>query len=229
MVDTSQGDLRTAGRADRPARTGWAGWAPFSGIAFVVLFVASVFMDNTPNANASDAAWTSYFASAGNRGLAVAAGFLGVLAALALMSFLVIVWTRVAAGRPGAASPLPVAAAAVSAACIAVGSLLQALIPGGMIFSSLPEPSPAIMRVLGGAAGPLILVGGMLALALAVASLTLQARAARVFGRGMTIFSLVVAVISVFSFAFFPVLAPLVWVVTVSIVLIRRPALARAT
>jgi hypothetical protein len=130
-------------------------------------------------------------------------------------------------GRPGAASPLPVAAAAVSAACIAVGSLLQTLIPGGMIFGSLPEPSPAIMRVLDGVAGPLILVGGMLALA--VASLTLQARAAGVFGRGMTIFSLVVAVISVFSFAFFPVLAPLVWVVTVSIVLIRRPALARAT
>jgi hypothetical protein len=47
---------------------------PFSGIAFVVLFVASVFMDNTPNANATDAAWTSYFASAGNRGSAVAAG-----------------------------------------------------------------------------------------------------------------------------------------------------------
>jgi hypothetical protein len=65
-----------------------------SGITFVVLFVASVFMDNTPNANA------------------------------------------------------------VSAARIAVGSLLQALIPEGMIFNSLPEPSPDIMRVLGGTACP---------------------------------------------------------------------------
>jgi hypothetical protein len=31
----------------------------------------------------------------------------------------------------------------------------------------------------------------------------------------------------VFAFEFFPVLAPLIWVVTVSIVLIRRPVLAR--
>ena len=234
MVDTSQSGLRTAGRAERLAQPGWSGWAPLSGIAFVVLFVASVFMDNTPNANASNAAWTSYFASAGNRGLAVTAGFLGVLAALALMSFLVLTWTRVAGaghlatGRPGTASLLPVAAAAVSAACVAIGSLLQTLIPGGMIFSSLPEPSPDIMRVLGGVAAPLILVGGMLALALAVASLTLQGRAAGAFGKGMTIFGLVVAVITLFSFVFFPVLAPLIWVVTVSVALIRRPALAQA-
>ena len=144
-------------------------------------------------------------------------------AALALLSFLVIIWTRVAAvSRPGAASPLPIAAATMSAACIAVGSLLQALIPGSMIFNSLPEPSPGIIRVFSEAAGPLILVGGMLALALAVASLTLQARAAGAFGKGMTIFSLIVAVLTVFSFQFFPVLAPLIWAVTVSVVLIRR-------
>ncbi len=150
----------------------------------------------------------------------------GVAAALALVSFLAIVWTRVAAAaRPGVASPLPAAAAAVSAACIAVGSL-QALIPGGMIFDSLPEPSPDIMRVLEDAEGPLIFVGGMLALALAVASLALQARAAGAFGTGMTVFSLVVAGITVFSFQFFPALAPLVWAVTVSIALIRRPTLA---
>jgi hypothetical protein len=55
-----------------------------------------------------------------------------------------------------------------------------------------------------------------------------QARAAGAFGKGMTIFGLVVAVITLFSFVFFPVLAPLIWVVTVSIILIRRPALARA-
>ena len=139
-----------------------------------------------------------------------------------------IIWARVAAAaRPSAASPLPVAATAISA-CIAVGSLLQALIPGGMIFGSLPEPSPDIMRVLGSAAAPLILVGGMLALALAVASLALQARAAGAFGTSMTIFSLVVAGITVFSFQFFPVLAPLVWAVTLSIALIRRPTLARS-
>ena len=53
-------------------------------------------MDNTPDANASNAAWTSYFASAGHRGTALASGFLGVAATLAPLAFLVIIWTRVA-------------------------------------------------------------------------------------------------------------------------------------
>jgi len=66
----------------------------------------------------------------------------------------------------------------------------------------------------------------MLALALAVASLALQARAAGAFSTGMTIFSLIVAGITVFSFQFFPVLAPLAWALAVSITLIRRPTLA---
>jgi hypothetical protein len=34
-------------------------------------------MDNTPNANASDTAWTRYFASVSNREIAVAGAFLG--------------------------------------------------------------------------------------------------------------------------------------------------------
>jgi hypothetical protein len=46
MIDTSQGDLGAAGRAERPARPGraerparpgWLGSAPSSGIAFLVL------------------------------------------------------------------------------------------------------------------------------------------------------------------------------------------------
>jgi hypothetical protein len=226
MVDISKSELRAADTAQRPARPGWPGWGPASGFAFVVVFVASVFLDTTPDANASNAAWTSYFASAGHRETALAAGFLAVVAALALMSFLVITWTRIAAaGRAGLTSPLPVAAAAVCAACITAGSLLQALIPASMTFNSLPEPSPDIMRVLNQAAGPLILVGGMLALALAMASLALQARAAGAFGKALTIFTLIAAVITVFSFQFFPVLAPLAWTATISIVLIRRPAL----
>jgi hypothetical protein len=228
MVETSQGRSRPAHSIERPAGTGWAGWGPASGIVFVVFFVATAFMSSTPDTNASNSAWTSWFASSSHRELLLAAGFTGLVAALALLSFIANIWTRIAAVTQARASnPLPVAAGAVAAACIAVGALLQALIPGSMIFNSLPEPSPGIMRILENTAGPLVFGGGMIALALAMAGLTLQARAVGAFGRGLTIFSLVVAVLTVFAFEFFPVLAPLTWVVTISVVLIRRPAFAR--
>jgi hypothetical protein len=228
MVETTQGRSRPAHSTERPAGAGWPGWGPGSGIAFVVLFVVTAFMSSTPDTNASNAAWTAWFAGAAHRDLLLVAGLTGLAAALALLSFIANIWTRIAAvSGARVTNPLPVAAGAVAAACIAVGALLQALIPGSMIFNSLPEPSPGIMRILENTAGPLVFGGGMIALALAVAGLALQARAADAFGKGLTIFSLVVAVLTVFAFEFFPVLAPLIWVVTISIVLIRRPALVR--
>jgi hypothetical protein len=228
MVDTSQGGLRAAVSPESTTSGGWPGWGPLSGIAFVVFFVATSFMSDTPSAADSNAAWTAWFASAAHRDVLTATGFTGLVAALALLSFIVNIWTRVAVvSGARVTNPLPVAAAAVAAAAIASGALLQAVIPGAMVFNSMPEPSPGIIRVLENVAGPLVFVGGMIALALAVASLALQARAAGAFGKRLTIFSLVVAVLTVFSFEFFPVLAPLVWVVTVSIILIRRPALIR--
>jgi hypothetical protein len=228
MVDTSQGGLHAAVSQESAARGAWPGWAPLSGIAFLVLFVATAFMSGTPDANASDSAWTAWFADAAHRDVLTATAFTGLAAALALMSFIVNIWIRVAAVGPArVTNPLPVAAAAVAAAAIACGALLQAAIPGAMIFNSMPEPSPGIMRVLENVSSPLVFIGGMVALALAVASLSLQARAAGAFGSRLTIFSLVVAVLTLFSFEFFPLLAPLAWVVTVIVILIRRPALVR--
>jgi len=227
MVDTSQGESRPAASAQRPVRP-WRG--PASGIAFIVLFVAAVFMDNLPAGNASDRAWTAYFASAAHRVSMIVSGFLLVAAALALLSFFVFTWTRVTrAARPGGTSLLPVAAAGVSAACIAAGGALGAVVPGSMVFGSQPEPAPGILRVLATLGIPLVLVGGMVPLALAVASLSLQAKAAGIFGRGMAGVGLAVAVITLFSFEFFTMLAMLAWVLAVSVVVIRRPELAPAS
>jgi hypothetical protein len=43
-----------------------------------------------------------------------------------------------------------------------------------------------------------------------------------VFGKGLTIFSLVVAVVALFSFIFFPMLLVLVWFLVASLMLFRR-------
>lgn len=115
--ETSQGGPLPAVTPESTDSTGWPGWGPLSGIAFVVLFVATAFMSGTPDTNASDSAWTAWFASAAHRDVLTATAFTGLAAALALMSFIVNIWTRVAAvGRARVTNPLPVAAAAAGPA-----------------------------------------------------------------------------------------------------------------
>jgi hypothetical protein len=194
-------------------------------VAFVVLFIGGFFALNTPDANASDKKWVDFFASSGNRISLVVSAFLFVLAGLCLLWFLTMVWSRVAAARrPEATSPLPLLAAGAAAISIGIGGVFNAVIAGAMIFGpgKLPEPRADILRVFGQISFPLIAVSGMIAFALALGCLSLQARRAGVFGRGLTIFSLVVAVVALFSFIFFPMLLVLVWFLVASIILLRR-------
>lgn len=226
MADTA-GLIDTTARAG-PSHAAPSRWAGAVGVGFVVLFVAGALMDNTPQTNASDAKWISYYASSGNRATLLVAGFLLVLAALCLLAFFSVLWNRVAAAREGRrTNPLPVVAAAAGGAGIAIGAFLSASIAGGMVFGNLPEPAPAIMRLVEQLGFPLLMVAGMFAVALAIAAVSLQAKAAGAFGTGMTVFSLIMAVITLGSFYFIPLLAPLLWVLVTSIILIRRPALAR--
>jgi hypothetical protein len=119
--------------------------------------------------------WTDLFASAGNRAQTFIGCVLGVVAVLALLSFVAIIWMRVTAIRRNGVNPLPVAAATAAAASIAVGMTIQAVVPATMILNGLPEPSAAILRVMENIAPALVQGGGMLALTLAIASLAVQA------------------------------------------------------
>jgi hypothetical protein len=229
MTVSSQADAptRAAPSAHRVTRSTWARWAPLSGVAFVVLVVAGFSTMNTPDADASNKKWIDFFASSGNQISMVVSGFLLVLAGLCLLWFLTTVWSRIAAARrPEPLSPLALGAAGVSAAAIAVGGVMNAVIPGGMLFAKgkLPEPSAEFLRVFSQISFPLIAVAGMIAAALAIGVLSTQARQAGVFGKGLTIFSLVVAVVALFSFIFFPMLLVLVWFLVASVALLRRRA-----
>lgn len=196
-------------------------WAPLSGIAFVVLFFFAFFMTNMPDANASDAKWHSYFANSGNRATLLIAGFLMVLAALCLLSFLTMLWGRAAARTPEAPHHLPLVAAGVGAACLAVGGILSATIAGAMVFGSMPEPSAGILRFADQLAFPVIAVAGMWAVALSVAGISLQAHRAGLIGSGMRTFGLVTAAFTVVSLFFFPMVVLLVWCLIVGVRLLR--------
>ena len=207
----------------------WRRVAPYSGIAFVVFFLASVVVSDVPKGTASDHAWVAAYATHAKQAGHLATGVLLVLAALSLMTFLTHIWTRVTEARKSrAVSPLPVVAAGVAAACIATGGILMATTSGSALLGSTPIPGADILR-LGNAAGfAMVGVAGMLAAALSIACLSVQARAAGIFGARLARFSLAVAVVLLASVVFLPILALLIWLVAVTVTLTRAAPAASA-
>jgi hypothetical protein len=202
----------------------WTRWGPLTGIAFPVLFVLSVMLSNVPAATAGDAAWTAAYTGAGNQAGHFATGGCLVLAGLCLVSFLTTVWTTVAAARrPAAVSPLPVVAGGVAAACMGVGGVLMGGISASALIGGGPLPGADVLRLANDMGYGMVALAGMTAAALSIAGLTFQGRAAGLFGGRLLVLGLVVAVLLLGSLAFFPILALFVWLIVVSVVLLRRP------
>lgn len=196
--------------------------APLSGIAFVVFFVASVLVSMVPGDTASDKDWVAAYATHAKQVGHLTTGVLLVLAALSLVTFITHVWTSVAAAREAQVlSPLPVVAAGVSAACIAVGGVLMAGVSGSALIGSAPIPSADVLRLSNDVGFAMVSVAGMLAAALSIACLSVQAHSAEFFGRGMLRFSLAVAVLLLASVAFVPIIALLAWLIVVAVRLMR--------
>jgi hypothetical protein len=205
----------------RPAN-GWMRLAPWSGIAFVVLFLGSVVASSPPNDSASDARWVADYSTSGKQAGHLATGVLLVVAGLSLLTFLTHLWTTIAAARqPRSVSPLPIVAAGVAAACICVGGVFMGVIAGDMLLGSSPMPDADLLRFCNDIGFVMVGVPGMLAAALGIACLSAQARAAGIFGRRLHIFSLAVAIILLASLEFVPIVALLVWLIVVAVVLLR--------
>lgn len=203
----------------------WKRAAPLTGIAFVVFFIASVAVSSVPKNTASDAAWLAAYATHAKQAGHLATGVLLVLAAISLMSFLTHLWTRIADARaPEATSPLPIIAAGASAACIMVGGVVMAAVSGSALLYSQPLPGADVLRLTDSLGFAIVSVAGMPAAALSIAGVSLQARSAGVFSARLTRLSLVVAAVLLAAVAFVPILALLVWLIVITVVLMRERA-----
>ncbi len=193
-----------------------------SGVAFAVFFIASVMVSNVPSNTAGDHAWIAAYSTHAKQAGHLGTGVLLVLAALSLVSFLTDLWTRVrAAGQPDTASPLPIVAAGVAAACIAAGGVVMAASSGSALIYSQPTPGADVLRLSNDVGFALVGVAGMLAAALSITTLSAQARAAGLFGTGLWRFSLVVSIALLASVAFLPILALVIWLLVVTVTLRR--------
>ena len=118
-------------------------------------------------------------------------------------------------------SPLPLVAAAASAACICAGGVVMAFVSGVELIGSYPLPGADVLRLSNDLGFALVGVAGMVPAALAVACLSVQGRTAGLFGRRTVVLGIVVAIALLGAIAFVPVIALLVWTVVVAVQLLR--------
>jgi len=206
------------------AGTGRRWPAAWPGVAFVVLFVVAVLNYNIPNDDDPDKTWVNFFATRGNRVQVLLTGFMLVFAALVLLVFILRVYERVVASG-ATRDPLPLMFGGVSSALIAAGGLVGATVSGSTIFGQVPVPTNAdLLRYSTELLFPLVFLGGMFPLAVFMVLVTWRAQRSGYFGTAMTVFSYVAAAAAVASVMFFPIAVVLIWMLAVSVVLVRRPA-----
>jgi len=193
--------------------------APWTGIAFVVAFAIGVVASSPPQNNASNAKWMADYTKSHAAGHIVSGAAL-VVSGLCFLVFVLGMWQRIAARgtRPG---PLPLINAAVTAACMATGGVLMAM-PGSIVSGGGPVPDADLLRLCDEAGFAMVGLPGMLAAAIAVVALGVQARKGGVFGQKLFVYSIVVGIALLGAIAFLPIALLLVWLVVAAVVQLRQ-------
>ncbi len=195
---------------------------PLSGIFFVALFLISFMVMNTPERDASNREWTSYWEDSGNRGQGMTASIAMLLAGVAFL-WLVAALRRRLSGAVGTD--------AFYAAGVAAGGLMLAaglgagLIPFGYELADTPIPDDAdLLRTIDGLYFGTIFLPLPYALAGFLIPLFFALRGAHLVPEWLRIAALVVGVVALTGPFLFvvPHVLFLLWTLAASVTLLLR-------
>lgn len=207
-------------------------WGGIGGIVFAVLFVVGfLFAADTPDGDASNAEWRRHFLDSGNRRMIVIGVLVLALAALGFLVFLGVLRERVRNASPGTewVATVAFASGVVFVAMLAVMAIGIGSVAAGVQFGDNPVPRDAdIMRSLESVGFGALLVFGAVAAGLLVVTTSIVAGRAALLPRWLVVTGYVVGVIVIVGgLLFFPMALFPLWVLAVSIVMLRSSASAQ--
>lgn len=214
----------TAPAPGRPA-AGPNRWGPIAGLVFFVLFVVGfLIVGDTPEYDAGDREWVEWFEDDANTNLQVVGMFLMVASAFALVCFLAVLTRRLRATNRPELVNVAIGAGLVLAAMIVVAGIGIAQVSAAITFAgSYPVPNADVLRQSEQIGFGIALLGGGWSAALLVGATSLAVRGTELLPRWLVIASYVVAVLLLVSVFFIPFALLPLWVLAVSIVMLRRP------
>lgn len=202
------------------------------GVVFVVLFVAGFLLGSgTPAYDAPDQEWTEWFDDDGNRTAAIIGGLLAVLASLALIGFSALVATVLRDLDRRTAAALVLTSGTAAAVLLAVGTLIASSMAAALTFAPDYDeiPSAELLKAIEQIGIGIWLVGGGWTAGLFTAAVSAGARGTALFAGWLVTAGFVVAALLLLSFFFLPLLLFPLWMLVVSILLLRSGTTPIAT
>jgi hypothetical protein len=206
--------------------------APFAGIAFVVLFVVAWFISQSPDSDDSSATIAAFYADEDKRVLMIVSAYLFIVAGLLFLWFLAGLRGRLRAaeGGDGTLSAFAFAAGIIFVGLLIAGALMLASVPAGISFGGADNPTNGeTVNFIQSAGFGMILVGGMLSAAAMIVATSLLTLRTQVLPSWSAWLGFLAALALLFAVIWIPQIALVVWVIAISIVLLRPPAVARST
>jgi hypothetical protein len=201
-------------------------WGPIAGIAFVVLFVAGLLLNNLPDGDSSIVKLASYYNDNGNRAQLIISSYLLFLAGVFFLWFLSGLRVRLleAEGAPGRLTSIAFGGGLVFVACLMVAAACFMTVAANIAFGDekFVANGAGALPELG---YPVIFIGGFFgAIAMIDAASVLFLRG-RMLPSWIAYFGFVTAVLLLVAFLFFPALLFVLWILFVSVAMLRsRPA-----
>jgi Domain of unknown function (DUF4386) len=200
-------------------------WAPFAGIAFVVLMVVgSMLIGEVPAPDASTQEVASYVADSGNHTRNIIGAYLWVIGALAFLWFLVRLRNdlRRAEGRMGSASAVAFGAGVAFVAVWLVAAALSAVVPWAIELRDAPLSDPDLVTLLPATGRLLLLLGGGFAGVVVLLAASAAIFRTGVFPRWLAWLGVAASIVLAFDLVYLTIWPFWAWVLVASIVMLRR-------
>jgi hypothetical protein len=195
-------------------------YSPLMGVVFAVLFVPAMFVNSTPSSN-NPAKWVSFYDKHSNQVTSVVDAYLFVLAALALLGFLLALRTRLAGAMPAFAFYSGV----IAVAGLTIAGGLLATVGGNLLFNNSSDKFPLdgnVANYVTSTGFPVLLVSSMLPLAFCFGGFAYAVIRTGALPAWIGWFAILPALGLLFAVVFLPILLLPVFTVIVGVVLTLR-------
>jgi hypothetical protein len=208
----------------------WERWGPLGGIVFVVLFVVGLALNNIPSADDSAAKIANFYNDSGDRAQLIISSYVLWLAGLFFLWFVASLRARLLAveGAPGRLTSIVFGGGILFVAMLMVAAACFASIAGDITFGDENFVGLDGARFIPELGYPILFIAGMFAAIAMIDAVSVLIIRTGVFPRWIGWFGFFAAIALLFAGFFLPMIFLLLWVVFVSVAMLRPPRAAAA-